>query len=562
MTIKKKQIISFTSLLIIVFFLGVLSVWSLNTVNDKSTVIASTIVPQLNLANKMRFEVASIRSACYQHISTLDAAGMQKVEVTLNQEIADLTSNMTAYSKLTGDQMTDFNANWTKYQDLNTQILKYSHVNDTKNAMKIINGDSQTIYNLMQKYMDDLVNRKTQEIAAQSALGDTMFATIFMIVVITVIICLMLGFLLEILNIRAVTVPIKKLQDRLTELVQNGGDLTQSIQIKTKDEVGNLASAMNQFIENVRVIILEVNERADGVGSSASAVGEKLTLLNANLEDSSATVEELSAGMEETAASAQEISASSNEIEHAASAISSRASEGSEAVGEISQRAINLQTKTQKSSQTSIDLFHSSREKLTKALERSKEIEQITILTEAILEISAQTNLLALNAAIEAARAGEAGKGFSVVADEIGRLADNSKQTVEKIQEVTVDVVSSVQDLSENTQVFLNYFSDTVVTDYADMVATGNQYEKDAGFVDGLVNDFSSTSKKLNSTITEIINAISEVATTISESANGTQNIAERITDIVSLANDIQTEMRSTIENSTKLKAAVGKFKV
>ena len=89
-----------------------------------------------------------------------------------------------------------------------------------------------------------------------------------------------------------------------------------------------------------------------------------------------------------------------------------------------------------------------------------------------------------------------------------------------------------------------------------------HQYEKDAGFVDGLVNDFSSTSKKLNSTITEIINAISEVATTISESANGTQNIAERITDIVSLANDIQTEMRSTIENSTKLKAAVGKFKV
>lgn len=562
MTIKKKQIFSFTTLIIVILGVGLLSIWSLNTVNDRSTVIANELVPKMNLANAMKFDVARIRSFAFQHISLTEDADMDDVETRMNATITDLQDTMKTYEEMTGDSLTDFSANWEKYQELNDQIITESRALNTEKAVTIIRGDSKPIYDEMQKEIDALVDGYKQSIDQESAKGDQIYSIIQITMILIIIFCVLLGIFLSYFNTRSVIRPIAKLQKRLMELVEKGGDLTQSIDINTKDEIGKLATAINQFIENIRGIIVEVNQSAAGVESSAATIDQKLQLLNANIEDSSATVEELSAGMEETAASSEEIAASSNEIAHAAATLAERAEDGQSAASGISQRAAQLQVDAKSSSQNSIALFNRSRNNLTQALEKSKEIEQIRILTESILEISTQTNLLALNASIEAARAGESGRGFAVVAGEIGRLADSSKQTVEEIQEVTSSVVASVQDLAENTQAFLNYFNNTVVKDYEGMVTTGNQYEKDAGFVDNLITDFSKTAKEQTETITEIIKAINEVAITISESANGTQNIAERIGEIVILAEEIQREMKNNIENANMLKAAVGKFTV
>lgn len=562
MTIKKKQIISFTTLIALIVVVGVLTIWSLNTVNQRSTIIANELVPEMNAASNMKFDVARVRSFAFQHISLTKDADMTDVETRMNATIKDLQDTMKSYEEMTGDSLKDFSADWDKYMEINTQILKYSRALDTEKANSLIRGDSKPVYDKIQKEVDALVVKHQKDINDQSAQGDRVFAVIMVVTIGIIAFCTIAGILMAVLNTRAVIKPIGKLQKRLTELVEKGGDLTQSIDIHTKDEIGGLAAAINQFIENIRSIIIEVNQNADGVEASASSVNEKLQRLNSNIEDSSATVEELSAGMEETAASSEEIAASSNEIAHAATTLAERAEDGQKAAGGISERAAKLQVDAKSSSQNSIALFTRSKENLTQALEKSKQIEQIRMLTESILEISTQTNLLALNASIEAARAGESGRGFAVVAGEIGRLADSSKQTVEEIQEVTGNVVASVQDLAENTQAFLDYFNNTVVKDYEGMVTTGTQYEHDAVFVDDLITDFNKTATEQTETITEIIKAINEVAITISESANGTQNIAERIGEIVILAEEIQNEMKINIQNADMLKAAVGKFTV
>lgn len=562
MTIKKKQIISFTSLIVLIVVVGVLSIWSLNTVNQRSTIISSQLVPEMNAATNIKYDLARVRSFAFQHISLTKDADMTDVETRRTATIKDLEDTMKSYESMTGDSLADFTANWKKYQDIDTQVLKYSRALDTENALKLIRGDSKTYFDAMSKEADDLVAKYQKDINDQSAQGDQVFAVIMIVTTAIVAFCTIAGILMAILNTRAVIKPIAKLQKRLTELVEKGGDLTQSIDIHTKDEIGQLAAAINQFIQNIRNIIIEVNHNADGVEASASSVNEKLQRLNSNIEDSSATVEELSAGMEETAASSEEIAASSNEIAHAATTLAERAEDGQHAASGISDRAAKLQVDAKSSSQNSIALFNRSKENLSQALEKSKQIEQIRMLTESILEISTQTNLLALNASIEAARAGESGRGFAVVAGEIGRLADSSKQTVEEIQEVTGNVVASVQDLAENTQAFLDYFNNTVVKDYEGMVNTGTMYEQDAVFVDDLITDFNKTATEQTETITEIIKAINEVAITISESANGTQNIAERIGEIVILAEEIQHEMKINIDNATMLKSAVGKFTV
>ena len=562
MTIKKKLTMSYAILVLLIMVLGGLSVWSLNVVNERSTVIAVELVPELNMAQDMKYNIARVRSFSYQHISLTSDADMTEVEGRMNDTITEFESNMQAYEDMTQTKLTDIRANWEQYKALNVTMLDYSRKLDTQNALAVIRGDSKTLYDAMQAEIDQKVSDHANQVEAESAAGDQMYSLISMITVLVLISCIILGILFGVLNIRGITKPMAMLQSKLTELVERGGDLTKSIEIASKDEIGDLAKAVNQFIQNIRIIIAEVNQRAEAVGSTALAVGEKLELLNSNIEDSSATVQELSAGMEETAASAEEINASSNEIAHASSNVAERAQTGASAVAEISKRAVELQTNAIHSKESSNSIFKNSEEKLTMALEKSKEIEKIRGLTDSILQISTQTNLLALNAAIEAARAGESGRGFSVVADEIGRLADSSKKTVEEIQAVTEEVVGSVENLAINTKEFLEYFNNVVVKDYDGLVETGDQYEKDASFVDGLVTDFSSTSEQLTATISEIIKAINEVSLTISESANGTQNIAERIMDIVALADEIKSQMNLNIENSNLLKAAVGKFTV
>lgn len=117
----------------------------------------------------------------------------------------------------------------------------------------------------------------------------------------------------------------------------------------------------------------------------------------------------------------------------------------------INKRATELKQSSLAAAQLAGKVYEETKEKMETAIENSKVVNQINMLSEDILKISSQTNLLALNAAIEAARAGEAGKGFAVVADEVIKLAEQSKSTAAKIQKITAGVLSSVDNLSKQT---------------------------------------------------------------------------------------------------------------
>lgn len=138
---------------------------------------------------------------------------------------------------------------------------------------------------------------------------------------------------------------------------------------------------------------------------------------------------------------------------------------------------------------------------MEEALKRAENISRINDLADAILDISEQTNLLSLNAAIESARVGEAGNGFAIVANEIKKLAENSVHTVDEIQSITKDVISSVSELSDSSGQIIQVMDDTVIKDYGKLINTGEQYSKDAEFVNELMTNFSATSQELSAYI-------------------------------------------------------------
>ncbi|MFZ5351665.1 MAG: methyl-accepting chemotaxis protein [Bacillota bacterium] len=343
------------------------------------------------------------------------------------------------------------------------------------------------------------------------------------------------------------------------------GDFSISLstkQLRSKDEIGDISRATNVMQESFKNIIYSVSSESDNVNAIVENVNKYIAELSGTLEDVSAATEQLSAGMQETAASTEEMNAVSVEIERSCEEMASKAHEGSDRASEISQRAISLRDNAVKSQKDTGVMYNEVRYRLEEALNRSKAIDQINILSNSIMEITDQTNLLALNAAIEAARAGEAGRGFSVVADEIRKLAEHSQQAIAEIQKVTSTVVSAVSDLKSGTAKMLEFIDKQVVKDYVLFVDTGKQYFDDAQYVSSLVNDFYSASNELLTSVNNIVKSITEVTTAASEGAEGVNDIAEKSNVILEKANSILTEARDAKYSSEKLSEAVSIFKV
>lgn len=378
-------------------------------------------------------------------------------------------------------------------------------------------------------------------------------------IIVFLVIGLMIGFFIAV----KISNPVKLTAEHLSILAS--GDFSRDFPkscLKLKDELGVLARAVVTMQNSVREIVKGVKDECNNVDRSVATSAQNITELTSHIEDVSATTEEMSAGMEETAASTQEMNATSTEIERSMEIISEKAQQGASAAGEITRRANDLRSNFLLSHKSALSVFSETKQKLEVALEESKAVEKISVLSDAILQITSQTNLLALNAAIEAARAGEAGKGFAVVADEIRKLAEDSKKTVNEIQSITRIVTNSVGNLTENSNGMLEFMATDVDRDYKLMLDATEQYNRDAELLDQLVCDFSSTSQEVAASIQTMIKAINEVTTATNEGAEGAQNIAEKTTVVVEKTNEVMKQTGMAKESSDKLLKMVSKFKI
>jgi methyl-accepting chemotaxis protein len=329
-----------------------------------------------------------------------------------------------------------------------------------------------------------------------------------------------------------------------------------------KDEIGIMSMDVFLMQDSLKKLIETVKNEALNVNTNVDGSLENINIMNKSIEDVSASTEELSANMEETAASSEEMTATAQEIEKAAESIAKNSQNGAIEVENINRRALETKESVDRAQKKSINIFQGTKEELEKAIENSRVVEQINVLSESIMQITSQTNLLALNAAIEAARAGEAGKGFSVVAEEIRKLAEQSKQTVIEIQNITSNVTGSVNELSNSSNKLLQFVATDVQNDYKDMLEVADKFSEDAKFVDNLVIEFSSTSEELLASVQDVLKTIDGVAQAAGEGAGGTTDIAQRVADITSKSNNLIELTKKTKESSEKLKDEISKFKI
>ncbi|MFW2490756.1 methyl-accepting chemotaxis protein [Clostridium chromiireducens] len=327
-----------------------------------------------------------------------------------------------------------------------------------------------------------------------------------------------------------------------------------------KDEIGVMSMDVFLMQGSLKKLIEMVKNEAINVNQNVNGSVDNINIMNNNLEDVSARTEELAANMEETAACSEEMTAATQEIERAIDTIAKNSQKGAVEVLNINKRASDTKESVNIAQKKTADIFDGTKGELEKAIENSKIVNQINVLSQSIMAITEQTNLLALNAAIEAARAGEAGKGFSVVAEEIRKLAEQSKEAVIEIQNITTKVIDSFTELTGSSNKLLQFVSTDVYEDYKTMLEVADKYKDDANFVENLVTEFSSTSEELLASIQDVLKTIDEVAQAASDGAEGTTDISQRIADVTLKSSNVLELSNKSQDSSEKLKQEISKF--
>lgn len=368
-----------------------------------------------------------------------------------------------------------------------------------------------------------------------------------------------------IISFRMIVTPTKKVSGTLEEIVRsiqnNEGDLTARVNVKSNDEIGQLASDINDFVELLQGNMLTMRASAEQLKKSMDVVTDKVEDSNGSVTSVSSSTEELAASMEAVAATIQEIADGSTNVLNQAKSISEGADSGSVKVNDLQQRVTVMRDEVTNSRKTTTTVIDNIQGALEAAVEESKSVVKIQELTQGILDIAGQTNLLALNASIEAARAGDAGRGFAVVAEEIRVLADNSHQAANSIQEISSLVIEAVNKLVTNAKEMLDFMDSNVIKDYDSFVDIMNRYQKDTQELSTMFAGFASEASAMAGTMQHMTSGINDIAVTIDESANAVTTVATDASELVEAMVEIQQETHTNREISDEMISVVNHFK-
>ena len=568
-SVKNKIMIPVLLLAVIAFATSILSIMNADSISKKGDDIANNYLVTIENVGCLSESTQKLTRSAYSYIVAEGDAAKKSVKDNIESLKSEIDGYMKDYEQtLDENEETAYSSYKNYYSQFLTQfgvLEKYVNTNQTVNALKLANNNLVDVCNSLESALDDMTNNEVEaadhamrQMHALAAFAKTTGGVCFVFAIGALIVAFLI-------STRKVVNPIVKTNKELKEISalinDNNGDLTKRVNVKSSDEIGQLAQGINQFLDILQNTIGKIVEGSKNLDNMINSVGENVTVSNDNAQDVSSAMEELSATMQEIAATIQTVNDNTESVGKNVVDIADKTEQINNYSQDMRERADSLAKSADENKRTTDEMVGNIVGTLKKAIEDSKSVERVNELTGEILNISSQTNLLALNASIEAARAGEAGKGFAVVADEIRQLADSSRDTANNIQAINEHVTSAVYQLIDNSNKIINYIEETIFADYDSFVQAGAQYNEDACYISETMQEFAEKTEKLKELMKNTVESIEGISSGVEQSANAVTSSAVSTSQLVEQMNSIDKEMSESRNTVGELKAQTDVFK-
>ncbi|AIY40253.1 Methyl-accepting chemotaxis protein I (serine chemoreceptor protein) [Collimonas arenae] len=416
--IASKLLLSFSLILILTLVLGATAITQLGKVNATTTEINTNWLPSVRVLLTLKSNLALLRNIEMEHVMSNDVKDMDKSAAHLEQIKSDIQKNMRDYAPMVSEQerstYEQLKANIPPYLELDKKIGDISRSFRKDDALKEIRGDSLNAIIELDQEVERLVKINSDGSTAAAKNGEAIYNKAKNWTIGLMIAIVLLGIGLASWIARVVAQPLGFAVEVARRVAD--GDLTASIEVRSRDETGMLMQALKDMNQSLQKIVGEVRSGTDTIATASSQIAAGNQNLSQRTEEQASSLEETAASMEQLTSTVKQNADNASQANQLAVSASEVALHGGTVVTQVvsTMGAINTSSK------------------------------KIVDIIGVIDGIAFQTNILALNAAVEAARAGEQGRGFAVVAAEVRNLAQRSAAAAKEIKVLIDDSVEKV----------------------------------------------------------------------------------------------------------------------
>ncbi|WP_176461699.1 methyl-accepting chemotaxis protein [Anaeromicrobium sediminis] len=562
--LSSRLIVSFLLIVILTGFLSFMSIKDVNTLKNLNvkmykhpfTVSNAVLEIQVNIVKIHRemkdISTAKSKSQIDQLVANVDRYEKEvfnKFEVIYDRFLGDKKMVDAAYNTF---------KDWKKIRD---EVITLTIQDKKEQAISITKGKGAKHVALIDEEignLSDFAQNKAIEFFNNSN-KQTQQSIIMLLGLVSII--LLLIIVIAFTTVFSIKKRLDLTIDMMKDLAEGDGDLTKRLEVKTKDELGEIADLLNTFVGKIRATVSEVVSASATLTQFGGTLSTAITEANSGMEEIATSIntisdsvqnvagvtEETTASIEEMSSSAETISIESNKSFDNSKLVLESANQGAKLIEEVVDSIDKVKDSSSHVSQVINELKQSS----------GKISDIVLIMT----NISEQTNLLALNAAIEAARAGDAGKGFSVVAEEVRKLAEESKKSADDITQL----ISGIQQQIEKTNNIIMNENQLVDTSVKKVYDTNDSFKKILNVIQEIsmkiemIAQSSEQQSVISNDMTKAIDSLSqETQTNASAAQQITAGIEEQVGTFQEIGSNIE-ELNNIVKN---LKGQADKFKI
>lgn len=382
------------------------------------------------------------------------------------------------------------------------------------------------------------------------------------ILIIISVIALIVLSVVSLIVIRRMTKPLDVVNKGISDLQRL--DITEKRDVhkyvSRGDELGSISQATESLVDSLRNIVDTLQNCCGTLDDKADALHQSAAELIDCVSDSVATTEEFSASIENTNTIVVNVDDEIGKINTVVQDVRTRITHSVDASSKVIVSAYSMKEQADAayySGQTTLDKTRTS---VQGALSGLRELSKINELASEILSISGKTNLLSLNASIEAARAGESGRGFSVVAGEIGKLAETSKNTASAIQELCEAADASIETVNMCFDTIMEFIEKDVVGQFKDFTEKSTVYSQEVASIKMQLDSVEVAVKELYQYVMQISEHMDNVKTITNENQCAIDTIVDKNEGTSEIAGIIQRQSEENKQLAMRLESIINQF--